>query len=91
MKLFAYTIRGARAAEPHIATTSKRGVSVAFRLVDAKERVKFLGTAFFKTDKTDKKGNHFADDTLLPLSEFGSAQGCTHIQYLQDDDTWKTM
>jgi hypothetical protein len=90
MKLFAYSTRSARAAEPNTALTSKRALAHQFRLLNEKNQVKFLGTAFFRSDKKDKSDTDFSKDARLPLTEFGMSYECTQIQYKHNDE-WKTL
>jgi hypothetical protein len=90
MKLFAYSTRNPRAAEPQSVTTSKRAIVHQFRLINEKNQVKVLGTAFFRSEKSDKSHFHFGKDAQQPLVDLGTQNACTQIQYFQDG-AWFTL
>jgi hypothetical protein len=90
MKLFAYTTRSTRATEPLSIAVSKRAIVHQFRLINDRNQVKLLGTAFFRSDKSDKAPVKLGKDALLPLTELANQYECTQIQYFQDS-VWHTL
>lgn len=90
MKLFAYTTRSPRATEPLSVAVSKRAIIHQFRLINDRNQVKLLGTAFFRSDKSDKAPVKFGKDAALPLAELANQYECTQIQYFQDG-AWQTF
>jgi hypothetical protein len=90
MKIFAYTTRGARTAEQTAITVDERAIVHQFRLLNEKSQVKLLGTAFFRTDKSDKSLFSFGKDAAQPLNDAEPLLLCTQIQYLNNGD-WQEL
>jgi len=90
MKLFAYTTRGARSLEQTSVLVSKRAVVHQFRLLNDKNQVKLLGTAFFRSEKSDKSHSSFDKDALQPLEDMRSLHECSQIQYFLDG-AWQAL
>lgn len=90
MKLFAYITRSPRSAAPQVTNIAKKAISHQFRLLNDKDQVKVLGTAFFRSEKSDKSTYAFGKDARVPLIEAGVGSDCSQIQYLQDE-VWKTL
>jgi hypothetical protein len=90
MKLFAYTTRGTRSLEQTPTLISKRAVTHQFRLINDKNQVKLLGTAFFRSEKGDKSTYHFGKDAVQPLIDLSVSNEATQIQYFQDG-AWQTL
>lgn len=84
MKLFAYTTRNPRANEHTAMCVSKRALVHQFRLLNEKNQVKLLGTAFFRSEKGDKSAYHFDKDAAQPLHDLGTEYSCNQIEYFQD-------
>jgi len=90
MKIFAYTTRGARSAEQVAVGATARTVVHQFRLLNEKKQVKLLGTAFFRSDKSDKSLFSFGKDAAKPLQDADPVLLCTQIEYLNNGE-WQTL
>ncbi len=90
MKIFAYTTRGTRTAEQTAITATARAVVHQFRLLNEKNQVKLLGTAFFRSDKSDKSLFSFGKDAAQPLHDADPLLLCTQIQYVNDGE-WQEL
>lgn len=90
MKLFTYSTRSLRTSDQRMITISKRAIVHQFRLINDKNQVKLLGTALFRSEKSDKSTFHFGKDARQPLYDLGTQHHATDIQYLHDN-TWVTI